>query len=184
MKHLSVRVLLAACALCVGMAAFAQPHSASASSLRVAKIEQIAKLRAETWRWQALMRKPRTPTAFTERRAKDEAYIDWVRALWQRRAVQAKRQAHRPPHRAEWLCIHRYERHPAQGWQTRTGNGYYGGLQMDLSFQRAYANELLRQKGTANNWTAVEQMWVAERAYVSGRGFHPWPNTARYCGLL
>ena len=173
-----------ACALCVFVAAFARPHSAAASSQRVAKIEQIARFRAETWRWQSLMRTAKTPTAFTERRTRDEAYIDWVRALWQRRAREAKRRAERPPHREAWLCIHRYERDPAQGWRTRTGNGYYGGLQMDLNFQRAYANELLRRKGTANNWTAVEQMWVAERAYTSGRGFHPWPNTARYCGLL
>jgi hypothetical protein len=27
-------------------------------------------------------------------------------------------------------------------------------------------------------------MWVAERAYRSGRGFYPWPNTARACGLI
>jgi hypothetical protein len=25
---------------------------------------------------------------------------------------------------------------------------------------------------------------VAERAYRSGRGFYPWPNTARACGLI
>jgi len=30
----------------------------------------------------------------------------------------------------------------------------------------------------------LEQMWVAERAYRNGRGFYPWPNTARYCGLI
>lgn len=179
-----MRLLVVAGALLVCVAAFARPHTASASSTRVAKIEQIKGFRAETWRWQSLMRRPRTPTAFTERRAKDEAYVDWVRDLWQRRARQAKRRAANPPHRSEWLCIHRYERHPAQGWATQTGNGYYGGLQMDMNFQRAYGNELLRRKGTANNWTSLEQMWVAERAYVSGRGFHPWPNTARYCGLL
>lgn len=69
-------------------------------------------------------------------------------------------------------------------WSINTGNGYYGGLQMDISFQRAYGRELLRRKGTANNWTAAEQMWVAERAYRSGRGFYPWPNTARSCGLI
>jgi len=27
-------------------------------------------------------------------------------------------------------------------------------------------------------------MWVAERAHRAGRGFTPWPNTARSCGLL
>ena len=55
---------------------------------------------------------------------------------------------------------------------------------MDMSFQRTYGSVLLRKKGTANRWSALEQIWVAERAYRSGRGFHPWPNTARYCGLI
>jgi hypothetical protein len=55
---------------------------------------------------------------------------------------------------------------------------------MDLAFQRTYGRLLLRTKGTANRWTQFEQMWVAERALRRGRGFHPWPNTARYCGLL
>ena len=55
---------------------------------------------------------------------------------------------------------------------------------MDLAFQRAYGGRLLRAKGTADRWSPLEQMWVAERAYRSGRGFYPWPNTARYCGLI
>jgi hypothetical protein len=183
-KHLSVRLLVLACASCIGVAAFAHPTAATAASTRAAQLEAIDEFRIETWRWQSLMRKPRTPTLFTERRTRDSAYLTWVRDLWKRRAARAARQAANPPHRAQWLCIHRYERDPAQGWRTRTGNGYYGGLQMDLDFQRAYGPELLRRKGTANNWTAVEQMWVAERAHRSGRGFYPWPNTARYCGLI
>jgi len=87
-----------------------------------------------------------------------------------------------PPHFREWLCIHRYER-GAAGWRTNTGNGYYGGLQMDISFQRAYGYGIYRFKGTADNWSRLEQMWVAERAWRS-RGFHPWPHTARLCGLI
>jgi hypothetical protein len=43
---------------------------------------------------------------------------------------------------------------------------------------------LLRRKGTADHWTPLEQIWVAEHAYRSGRGFYPWPNTARDCGLI
>ena len=184
MRQLFVRLLVAAGAAAAVVGALAPPHTASASSTLVAKIEQIQELRAETWRWQALIGAPRTPAAFTERRARSEDYVEWVRDLWQRRAERAERRAKNPPRRDEWLCIHRYERHPAQGWATRTGNGYYGGLQMDLDFQRTYGPELLRRKGTADAWTPLEQMWVAERAYRSGRGFHPWPNTARYCGLL
>jgi hypothetical protein len=183
-KHLSVRALVLACTLAVCLAALGRPSVASASATRAAQLAAIHDLRLETWRWQSLMRKPRTPTFFTERRTRDQAYLRWVRNLWQTRAARAERQAMNPPHRAAWLCIHRYERNPAQGWRTHTGNGYYGGLQMDIHFQRAYGPELLRRKGTANRWSAAEQMWVAERAYRSGRGFYPWPNTARYCGLI
>lgn len=85
-----------------------------------------------------------------------------------------------PPHYREWLCIHGYE----GAWNANTGNGYFGGLQMDISFQASYGGGLLHSKGTADKWTPLEQMWAAERAYASGRGFYPWPNTARYCGLL
>ena len=119
------------------------------------------------------MRRPKTPAAFREQRSDDPEYLRWVRNLWRARARTAEYQAEHPPHRGAWLCIHRYERNPTQGWRTRTGNGYYGGLQMDIGFQRQYGAELLRRKGTADRWTPVEQMWVAERAHRSGRGFYP-----------
>jgi Transglycosylase-like domain len=184
-NHVRLPVLVAALALAVATVAPAHTaDAASTRSTRSALIHKIDALRRTTWHWQQLMGKPRTPTHFAERRTPDVEYRRWVRNLWHRRALAAKRHATRPPHRAGWLCIHRYERHPHQGWATRTGNGYYGGLQMDISFQRTYGPELLHRKGTADNWTAIEQMWVAERAYRSGRGFYPWPNTARYCGLI
>ena len=100
--------------------------------------------------------------------------------LWKAHSTRMHRLAQRPPHKSSWLCIHRYEGR----WTSNTGNGYYGGLQMDYSFMRTYGRELLRRKGTADHWTPLEQIWVAERAYRSGRGFYPWPNTARYCGLI
>jgi Transglycosylase-like domain len=183
-RNLSVRLFVLIGALSLGVGAFPQPNAATASSTRVAQLEEIDEFRTETWRWQSLMHKPRTPTSHRERRVDDEKYVRWIRDLWRARARTAEYQAEHPPHRGAWLCIHRYERNPIQGWRTHTGNGYYGGLQMDISFQREYAPELLRRKGTADNWTAVEQMWVAERAHRSGRGFYPWPNTARYCGLI
>ena len=52
--------------------------------------------------------------------------------------------------------------------------------------ERNYASlssGLLARKGTADRWSPLEQMWVAEHAYKT-RGFYPWPNTARYCGLI
>jgi Transglycosylase-like domain len=183
-RSLSVRLFLLIGALSLGVGAFPQPNAASASSMRVAQMEQIDQFRIQTWRWQSLMHKPKTPTSYRERRSDDEKSLERLRDLWRARARTAEYQAEHPPHRGAWLCIHRYERNPTQGWSTRTGNGYYGGLQMDINFQRAYGPELLRRKGTADRWSAVEQMWVAERAHRSGRGFYPWPNTARYCGLI
>ncbi|MCP9486740.1 MAG: transglycosylase family protein [Gaiellaceae bacterium MAG52_C11] len=176
-------MLLLVGVLVLVLAALVRPQLADARSTRVSLVEQIDDYRAETWRWQKLMRAPRTRTSYSERKIDSGTYRAWVRDLWHKRALAAERRAASPPHRSQWLCIHRHERHPLQGWATQTGNGYYGGLQMDISFQRTYGSEILRRKGTANNWSALEQMWVAERAHRSGRGFQPWPNTARSCGL-
>ena len=180
----SLRVLVLLGLLALAVAALARPGAADAATSRAAMLDQIDDLRTETWRWQKLMMKPRTPTNYAERETRSASYRAWIRALWRSRADAAERRALQPPRRSQWLCIHRHERHPEQGWRTRTGNGYYGGLQMDIEFQRIYGADLLRRKGTADRWTPIEQIWVAERAFRSGRGFHPWPNTARNCGLI
>ncbi len=184
MTKLSVRLLVLVGVLVLAAVALFQPTAADAGSRRVAVLAQIDEARNETWRWQRLMDERRTPTTYSERRAKSALYRAWLRDLWRRRAAIVERRAAKPPHRSGWLCIQRHERHPTQGWSTRTGNGFYGGLQMDISFQRTYGADLLRTKGTADRWSPLEQMWVAERVYRSGRGFYPWPNTARYCGLI
>lgn len=98
-----------------------------------------------------------------------------------RRAWRTTRQRFsNPPYESSLMCVHGGE----GAWNANTGNSYYGGLQMDLSFQSSYGGYLLRTKGTANHWTPLEQIWVAVRAINSGRGFYPWPNTARACGLI
>ena len=79
-----------------------------------------------------------------------------------------------------FTCIHHYE----GAWNANSGNGYYGGLQMDAGFMRTYGDEYVRRWGTADRWPAWAQIGAAVRAYRSGRGFWPWPNTARACGLL
>jgi hypothetical protein len=79
-----------------------------------------------------------------------------------------------------FLCIHRYE----GAWNARTGNGYNGGLQMDLTFQAHYGADFMRLWGTADQWPPWAQIQAAVRAHQSGRGFYPWPNTARACGLI
>jgi hypothetical protein len=132
----------------------------------------VRRLRGNVWRWQAVMGLRRTH--FTAR-------LRTIRALryWRMQAHRVRRLAAHPPHRRGWVCIHRYE----GSWHD-SGDPYWGGLQMDRGFMRAYAPRVLLRRGWANRWTALEQMWVAERAHRSGRGYWPWPNTARFCGLL
>ena len=107
------------------------------------------------------------------------AYRRWLRNVWHRQAKRARHRAHHPPHRGEWKCIHGYE----GPWDDPYAP-YYGGLQMDLDFQRAYGRRILRRKCTANHWAPYEQMWIAERALRAGRGFYPWPVSASRCGLI
>jgi hypothetical protein len=78
-------------------------------------------------------------------------------------------------------CIYRHE-NGGYGWTANTGNGYYGGLQMDLPFQRTWGAEFLRAFGTADHWPKEIQIAVAIRAYLQ-LGFQPWPTTSRLCGL-
>jgi hypothetical protein len=154
--------------------AAAELHGQGGTSL----LAQIRDHRTQTWSWQRVMGRPPTPDRFRERTASPVRQVT-IRDVWKRRANVARRMARRPPHYAAWLCIHRHE----GSWQD-AGAPYYGGLQMDLSFQEAYGAPLLRRKGTAENWTPLEQMWVAEKALRAGRGFHPWLNAAASCGLL
>jgi hypothetical protein len=113
-------------------------------------------------------------------RSLKHASLERAQVIWRLRAAVVKRRFRAgPPHRRAWLCIHHYE----GSWRD-DGAPYYGGLQMDLGFQQRYGRALLRAKGTADNWTPLEQMWIAEKAYRAGRGFYPWPNTARDCGLI
>jgi hypothetical protein len=81
---------------------------------------------------------------------------------------------------ANWVCIHQHE-----GAWNDTGDPYWGGLQMDKGFMATYGSDMIRRHGggLADTWTPAEQMVVAQRAYRT-RGYHPWPNTARACGLL
>jgi hypothetical protein len=163
--------------------ALAKPRGAAAASRRylaaMAVSRQIDLYRTSTWRWERVMGLRPTPVSKTEPRDPSLRYRLWVMRLWAHRAAHMRHRAENPPHKAEWLCIHRYE-----GSWTDASGPYYGGLQMDITFQRHYGAYLLVRKGTAEHWTPLEQMWVAEHALRSGRGFYPWPNTARYCGLI
>jgi hypothetical protein len=178
MKTIALTLVTVACACVLGLA-LGRPRTASATPTRIDLRDEIAAARGETWRWQRVIGAPRTPSRGVSRVA-SVSYQRWVLRLWTRRARAFRHRARHPPHAREFLCIHRYE----GSWNAATGNGYYGGLQMDISFQRRYGAHLLHRKGTANHWTPLEQIWVAERAHRTGLGFAPWPNTARTCRLV
>jgi hypothetical protein len=144
---------------------------------------RIARADARGRYWLRLMHRPLPPRP----RLKGLALTELVRAAERQvqRAAALAQVARHPPHLAVWHCIQRHETAPPYpSWRTDSGNGYYGGLQFDRQFQVTYGSWLYRSKGTADNWTRLEQIWTAELAHASGRGFHPWPHTARACGVL
>jgi hypothetical protein len=132
----------------------------------------VRRLRRTTWRWQSVI---------GVRHASSAVPLHTPRALgyWRRQLRHVSWLASHPPHKSGWLCIHRFE-----GSWSDSGDPYWGGLQMDRGFMSTYAPSFLLRKGWADHWTPLEQMWVAERAHRSGRGYGPWPNTARFCGLM
>lgn len=89
------------------------------------------------------------------------------------------------------MCIHTYE----GSWKD-PGSPYWGGLQMDLSFQQAYGWMMIHKHdskrhriyflnkwGTADNWPVWAQIVAGIHGFFA-RGWSPWPYTARLCGLL
>jgi CubicO group peptidase (beta-lactamase class C family) len=141
-------------------------------AVRIVDARLVRRIRANVWRWQAVMGSARAHTRAALRTPQALRY-------WRRQALFIRRRAGHPPHRLGWLCIHRYE----GSWHD-SGDPYWGGLQMDRGFMETYAPRVLLRRGWADHWTSLEQMWVAERAHRSGRGYGAWPNTARLCGLL
>jgi hypothetical protein len=155
-------------------AARAKAHAAAIAWLS----QQVYAYQHAAWRWERLTGSPLSPTEGRVLAQMSIPDVEQAVGLWRGRARVARVRAQHPPHLGAFLCIHRYE-----GSWTDGGGPYYGGLQMDLGFQRTYGGWLLRTKGTADHWTPLEQIWTAEKALRS-RGFWPWPNTARFCGLI
>jgi hypothetical protein len=137
----------------------------------------IRRFRTDTRHWLTVMNGRPPASASRTLATRSLARLQRIERRWRQRAHQARWRAKHPPYLQAWLCIHRYE-----GSWADPGSPYWGGLQMDLSFQQTYGGWLLQHKGTADHWSALEQIWVAVRAARS-RGFSPWPNTARSCGV-
>jgi hypothetical protein len=157
----------------------AAPNVPSPWEAREARIwlRHIRHFRADTRHWMTVMRGRPPANASRRLAAGSLARLRQLAVHWRRRAHRVWWHAKHPPELGAWLCIHHYE-----GSWADAGSPYWGGLQMDISFQETYGRWLLRHKGTAENWSPLEQIWVAVRA-ARVRGFSPWPNTARYCGV-
>jgi hypothetical protein len=76
------------------------------------------------------------------------------------------------------VCVHSKE-----GPWNDPDSPHWGGMQMDYSFQSSHGPAYLRRWGTADNWPVWAQLHASYDAWTT-RGWHPWPNTARACGLL
>jgi hypothetical protein len=141
----------------------------------------IQKDRSTVEHWRLVMGEPVVRTLASSGKSLEEQFAWWRQA---KRSVMEK--ADHPLYESQLSCIHYNPRvgHGEGAWDANTGNGYFGGLQMNLGFMRTYGRYLLRTKGTADHWTPLEQMWVAAKAVESGRGFYPWPRTAAGCGLI
>ena len=141
------------------------------------------------WHATSMARFLRTHTYAGTRNSRESLWRDssWLKRYAKRHISHAQqRMIPSIPHRAGWLCIHRYE-----GSWTDSGDPYWGGLQMDVGFMLTYGKDMIRRfGGYANRWPVWAQMVVAERAFRAPagngriRGYTPWPNTARSCGLL
>jgi hypothetical protein len=83
----------------------------------------------------------------------------------------------------KYRCIHEHE----GAWNANTGNGYWGGLQMDWGFMHTYGPEFIQRWGLAHRWPVWAQLIAAERAFngfagYGGRGYSPW-GTRGMCGV-
>lgn len=79
-----------------------------------------------------------------------------------------------------WYDLAECESHNT--WDINTGNGYYGGLQEDITFWNSYKDEGWPSRPDLA--TPEQQIIAAIRARDSGRGYRPWPACARKLGLM
>jgi hypothetical protein len=82
------------------------------------------------------------------------------------------------PEERNFLCIH-----GGEGSWTDPNPPYYGGVQMDEQFAKTYGREYWNHYGSPDHWPVSVQLAVAIKASFT-RGYWPWPNTARACGLI
>lgn len=170
---------------------------ASAAKACPGVVEGIYYYRGKTRLWERKLDRVQSKSSYNATKVRSCRYSVWVAHLWQKRAHKTRRDFQLAQRKAQlavsaegaltgdWECIHRYE----GSWDSNTGNGYYGGLQMDYGFMSTYGSDFMQKWGTANNWPVWAQVTAANRAKNGyrkhkARGYYPWPNTAAACGLI
>lgn len=68
----------------------------------------------------------------------------------------------------------------SSNWHANTGNGYFGGLQEDMTFWRRYGGTAYAARPDLA--TRVQQIAVAERG-LAVQGWQAWPVCSRRLGL-
>jgi hypothetical protein len=116
-----------------------------------------------------------------ERYTVDVPTLEAMGARWHRRSHHYKlRLIRRAPVYAALACIHSYE----GSWTAYSPAGpYYGGYQMDPSFETTYGPDYVELWGDASSWPAAMQTAAAYKA-TRTVGYTPWPSSAAACGLL
>lgn len=212
-KFLTKLLLVMAVVFAMAMIGGTAQSVASASSTAKIKL-QIKDAQQAAWHSRGIVRWYKTKGRWALRpgyeKCWDQPSIDWVPVCTKARYL-LREHSRRLPRLLAWIeelkfllqpvgnvsnwnCIERFERNPAQGWATNTGNGFFGGLQMNRAFMATYGADMVRKYGgvirdgkayggEAHLWTPREQMVVAERGRHV-QGWHAWPNTARMCGLI
>ncbi len=89
-------------------------------------------------------------------------------------AIRAKARRTVSSHLSGWLCIHSRE----GAWNSQTGNGYYGGLQMSYGWMGVVGNAALLPPGRQ---IAVADMVARAHAYAYSWMQGQWPNTFPPC---
>jgi hypothetical protein len=116
-----------------------------------------------------------------ERLTVDVDALEAMDARWHLRAHKYRAELRlRAPVYADLACIHGYE---GSWWSYSPAGPYYGGYQMDPTFEQHYGADYVAIWGDANNWPAPMQTAAAYRATLEV-GFSPWPSSAAACGLL
>ncbi len=168
-------IILTASTLIAAPAATATSSGSTVSTLR-AQIRHSRHSAVVRARWLGIL----LHTSHAEQHTTSISYLIWIRNTWRHRsAVYWRVLSRRAGVYRALLCIHRYE----GSWTAYSPAGpYYGGLQMDGSFEAHWGPRFLALFGDARHWPHGIQVAVGYRA-VQALGYTPWPVTSQACGL-